>query len=284
MDVIKDFPIYVAKKIKHETVDDLIRQFKGLQANCYDLMINRVVIPRDKKLKEIEKDGNADWRFHEREVKFIVRTENGSSISVEFGLCKTIKSLKDYLYDVKKVSIDQRQMTFNGQELNDEMILNDCEIINDSVVCMNKKNGMSIDIDINNVIEKFDENTIVSDVIKFRKPSNAENYDLVIDGKIVPRNMTLQEANISQQSKLKFQERNITFRVRLCNGSRIRVDMPPSKSILNLKEHLNTVEKFPVCQQRISFNGKDLTDDLTLHDCGIKDDSDVYLLGRLYGG
>ena len=143
---------------------------------------------------------------------------------------------------------------------------------------------MDVDINYINVTMKMKDTTSISDLIKIWKEAEADNYDLVINGKVVPRDMTLRDANVSLNSKLDLQERKISFTVRLCNGSRIRVNLPPSKSILNLKEHLNAVEKVPVCQQRISFNGRDLSDVSTLRDCGIKNDSDVYLLGRLYGG
>lgn len=135
-----------------------------------------------------------------------------------------------------------------------------------------------------NVNLKMKDTTTISDVIKMWKETNPENYDLVANGKVVPRNMTLRDANISKNSKFELQERKISFTVRLCNGSRIRVNLSPSKTILNLKDHLHAVQKVPVCQQRISFNGRDLSDELTLRECGIKDDSDVYLFGRLYGG
>lgn len=145
---------------------------------------------------------------------------------------------------------------------------------------------MQIDVDMNyiDVTMKMKDTTSISDLIKMWKEEEAENYDLVVNGKVVPRNMTLRDANVSLNSKLNLQQRKISFNVCLCNGSRIRVNFPPSKTILNLKEHLNDVDKYPVYQHRISFNGSDLSDISTLRDCGIKNDSDVYLLGRLYGG
>lgn len=145
---------------------------------------------------------------------------------------------------------------------------------------------MSMNVDVNyiNVKLKLNDTTSISDLIKMWKEADADNYDLVVNGKVVPRNMTLREANVTVNSKLDLQERKISFTVRLCNGTRIRVNLAPSKTILNLKEHLNAVEKYPVCDQRISFNGRDLSDVSTLRDCEIKNDSDVILIGRLYGG
>ena len=128
--------IYVAKKLKNETVGDLIKQYKGTNADCYELINDGVAVPQNKKLKEVGIEGNAKLRFQERVVKFIVRLENGSSIPIEFGLSKTIKSLKDYLHDVKKVPVDQQRMTIDGQKLNDNLTLNDYKIDPDSVLCM----------------------------------------------------------------------------------------------------------------------------------------------------
>lgn len=129
--------IYVAKKHnKNETVRDLIKQCKGTNADCYDLIKDGVAVNQNMKLKEVGIEGNAKLRFQERLVKFIVRVDNGSSIPIEFGMSKTVKSLKDYLHDVKKVPVDQQRMTIDGQKMNDNLTLNDYKIANDSVLCM----------------------------------------------------------------------------------------------------------------------------------------------------
>lgn len=129
--------IYVANKIKkNETVAGFIKKYKGSEAECFDLLKDGALIPQDTKLRDVKYDENSQLRLRERQVKFIVRISNGSSIPVEFGLSKTIKSLKDYLHDVKKVPVDQQRMTLDGQNLDDESTLNDCEIGNDSVLEM----------------------------------------------------------------------------------------------------------------------------------------------------
>jgi len=129
--------IYVANKIKkNETVAGLIKKYKGFEAECFDLLKDGALIAQDTKLRDVKYDENSQLRLRERQVKFTVRLSNGSSIPVEFGLSKTIKSLKDYLHDVKKVPVDQQRMTLDGQNLDDESTLNDCEIGNDSVLFM----------------------------------------------------------------------------------------------------------------------------------------------------
>jgi len=115
----------------HTTVNNFIKKYKGSQADCFDLIINDQIVPEHIKMRDA-----MQLKLRERQVKFIVRLSNGSSIPVEFGLSKTIKSLKDYLHDVKKVPVDQQRMTLDRKDLNDELTLNDCKIGNDSVLEM----------------------------------------------------------------------------------------------------------------------------------------------------
>ena len=128
----------------------------------------------------------------------------------------------------------------------------------------------------------------VDDLINKFKGSQSENYDLVDDGNIVRRDLSLRDAGVSMDSKLKFKERTpepqIKFKVRQGSGSRINVDIPPTKTVQNLEDYLRDVEKVREGKQSFSFNGKGLSDNSTLGSCGIKNGSEVYMTGTMFGG
>ncbi|XP_070502331.1 polyubiquitin-B-like [Chironomus tepperi] len=254
-----------AKFDKNASVADFIKQYKGSQADCFDLIVNNKVIP-----KHFEMRTAIEMNFRERQVEFYVYLEDESTIAVKFGLSKTIKSVKDYLHDVKKVDVDQHRMTLNGKSLNDEATLNDCKVVNGSVL----------------VLEPIQDGTdmTVYDLIKIWKNSDADYYDLVADGKVVGRHKTLLRANIYRKSKLELQERMISFKVNLINYPPIRINFLPSKTILELKEHLSTVEFIPVSDQVLVLDTLVLDDDLSLQDYEIKNESEILLIIRLHGG
>jgi len=142
---------------------------------------------------------------------------------------------------------------------------------------VNNKSVMPTESNYINVNLQMKDTDTVFDLINIWKVSNAENYDLVVNGKVVPRNMTLRDANVSKNSKLELQERKISFTITIFNGSRIRVSFLPSKTILDLKKYISTVEDIPVDQQRFVFGFIIMEDHLTLYHYGVKDDSTVKL-------
>ena len=122
---------YDAKYDGNTTVSDFIKKYKESQADCFDLVINDQVVPKYIKMQETIK-----IKFQERQVNFTVRHNNGLTANIEFGLSKTIKSLKDHLCSIKMVSNSQHQMTLNEKYLDDDATLNECKIVNGSVLCV----------------------------------------------------------------------------------------------------------------------------------------------------
>ena len=125
---------------------------------------------------------------------------------------------------------------------------------------------------------------IVSDLIQIWKSSFADYYDLVAGGIVIPRHLTLRQANISGKLNLKLKERKLSFIVRTLTAKIIMVELLPSKTILQLKELIESKEGIKPDHQRLVFDKKQLFDEHTLKQVGIKNDSMVHLVLRLRGG
>ena len=60
--------------------------------------------------------------------------------------------------------------------------------------------------------------------------------------------------------------------------------MPLSTTVQELKEKLKEKTGFSVREQRLTCNGKNMSDDKMLEYYGIEQDSTIYQLARLLGG
>ena len=83
----------------------------------------------------------------------------------------------------------------------------------------------------------------VSDLITFWKGTNADYFNLVADGKIIPRYKKLREAGISVTSKVELIERKISFTVTLQNQCPFTVVLSPSNTLLDVKQYIEATPR-----------------------------------------
>ena len=118
----------------------------------------------------------------------------------------------------------------------------------------------------------------VSDLITFWKGTNADYFNLVADGKIIPRYKKLREAGISVTSKVELIERKISFTVTLQNQCPFTVVLSPSNTLLDVKQYIEATQGIPVKQQSLVFSGRyRFSDRSTLIESKIKNNSKVEL-------
>lgn len=73
------------------------------------------------------------------------------------------------------------------------------------------------------------------------------------------------------------------FYVKTLTGKSINISYDRNMSILNIKQHINSIENIPVEQQRLIFSGKQLEDSNTLGFYNIPSGSTIHLVLRLRG-
>lgn len=67
-------------------------------------------------------------------------------------------------------------------------------------------------------------------------------------------------------------------------GRILQIKVRPNDTVLDIKKEIYRQDELPFEQQRIVFNGKHITDDQTVNDCGISQGSCLHLILRLRGG
>ncbi|XP_070501425.1 uncharacterized protein [Chironomus tepperi] len=152
--------------------------------------------------------------------------------------------------------------------LRDEM---DLMIINDN----DEKNSVT-----------FEKTMTVSDVISrsIGDDFNADDYDLKIDGRILPRTITLRDAGITSGTKLRLVEREMQIFIRRVDGRTSTIQIRSSNTILAIKEQFFYTDQVPVHQQRLLFQSNELENTRTIVSYNIRNGSTLEMVYRLRGG
>lgn len=72
--------------------------------------------------------------------------------------------------------------------------------------------------------------------------------------------------------------------VKNLSGKTITMEVDPESTVLQLKGKISEKEGIGVADQRLIFEGKQLSDESTLNSVNIGEDSTVHLVLRLQGG
>jgi parkin len=66
--------------------------------------------------------------------------------------------------------------------------------------------------------------------------------------------------------------------VKSLKGNTIALEVAPHETVADLKDKINANFGVMPTRQRLVFSGKNISDTLTLGDCGIQDDSAVWMV------
>jgi 5S rRNA maturation endonuclease (ribonuclease M5) len=113
---------------------------------------------------------------------------------------------------------------------------------------------------------------------------NSDYFDLSLDGKPLPRTITLRDAAIPHGSRLRLVEREFQIFIRRVDGRTTTMDVRSSNTIQQLKERFDFTDHVPVHQQRLLFQDAELENSRTLQSYNIRSQSTLQSVYRLRGG
>lgn len=153
--------------------------------------------------------------------------------------------------------------------------------------------ALSDDIDlmiVNDNDEKnsvtFDKTMTVTDVISrsIGDDFNADDYDLKVDGRVLPRTITLRDAGITGGTKVRLVEREMQIFIRRVDGRTSTIQIRSSQTIQAIKEQFFYTDQVPVHQQRLLFQSNELANTRTVVSYNIRNGSTLEMVYRLRGG
>jgi hypothetical protein len=124
----------------------------------------------------------------------------------------------------------------------------------------------------------------VNEVITRIFGQDNEEFDLLNNGRPLPRHITLRDAGIPFGRNLNTREREIQIFVRLVDGRNITINARRSQTVLYLKERVRDQIQVPLHQQRLQYQSKPLEDQRTLKSYSIRNGASVESTYRLRGG
>jgi ubiquitin C len=154
-------------------------------------------------------------------------------------------------------------------------------------------------------INTFDSNIVIQanydDSIKVikNKLHLIEPFELCYSGKILNNKLTINDYNITDNSRLQLlislngggeNEASASASgtkqifIKTLQGKTLTLDVNDNDTIASIKDKIAEKEGIPQEQQRLVFNGKQLEDKNTIAEYGIENDASIHLVLRLRGG
>ena len=195
-------------------------------------------------------------------MQIYIRHWNGDKFELDVNPKNTIDSIKGLIEDRKGIPRRHQRLAFGGKPLEDDSkSLKDCNIKHKSildlepmVVKVNCPDGKQIQLTV-------DPNDTIDDVknqIQKKEKISKEEQRLTFGGKKLGDGTTLDENRIKHGSVLDLGGMQIF--VREPDGKKYTLSVQPTENIDDVKSKLQSQEGIPKDQQRLSFEGKPLSD------------------------
>jgi len=232
----------------------------------------------EKEIEEEEKNANRPQRPEPLQIQ--VKLPDGERIDMKIAPDDTVPDIKEILEDDHDFPLDKQELFLKGKALADMYSdLTDCGIKTGSILELNpppieifvksqdgKKMAMNVmpHITIDKLKQQIqDEHGIQADQLKLEfngKSLNDLSASLTVDCGVRPGN----EIDLKPQ--------DITVHIQLYTGQKLPITLPPTTSIGDLKQQVQTEHDIAADEQELVFDGKPLDNDsagLTV-DCGIQ--------------
>lgn len=180
-----------------------------------------------------------------------------------------------------------------GNYISDDNVTITDDNENENLTDYDLESALSDDIDLMIVNDNDEKNSMtfgktmtVTDVISrsIGKDFNTDDYDLKVDGRILPRTITLRDAGITRGTKVRLVEREMQIFIRRVDGRTSTIQIRSSNTIQTIKEQFFYTDQVPVHQQRLLYQSNELENTRTVMSYNIRNGSTLEMVYRLRGG
>lgn len=180
-----------------------------------------------------------------------------------------------------------------GNYISDDNVTITDDNENENLTDYDLESALSDDIDLMIVNDNDEKNSMtfgktmtVTDVISrsIGEDFNTDDYDLEVDGRILPRTITLRDAGITRGTKVRLVEREMQIFIRRVDGRTSTIQIRSSNTIQTIKEQFFYTDQVPVHQQRLLYQSNELENTRTVMSYNIRNGSTLEMVYRLRGG
>ncbi len=112
---------------------------------------------------------------------------------------------------------------------------------------------------------------------------NMEDQRLTFNGRVLDDGEILSEAGIQENTNVWVKDiSDLWFHINVTNNdleATYRPEVYPTQTVLTLKNNIDGWFGIPVNEQRVTFNGRQLDNEEILSECGIQENSTIYVSG-----
>jgi hypothetical protein len=201
----------------------------------------------------------------------------------------TVLTLKKYILAGLEINIEDQRLTFNGRVLDDGEILSECGIQQNSNVWIKDItdlwfhiNVTTVDLEATYRPEVHPTQTVLTlkNNIDGRFGIPVDEQRITLNGRVLRNEEILSECGIEENSTVYVISTSDLFTITVTTLDSEETYTPRVHSldtVLTLKNNINGWFGIPVDEQRITFNDIELDDEEILSECGIQENSTVYV-------
>ena len=270
-----------------KTIKTKIQECQGIPSDHQQLTFAGGLLENGRNLTDYNIQNNSTLRLYRQlqgNISISVKTLSGKTITLEVEPSNVIEELKAAILDKEGIPLDKQRLVFAGKPLQNEWTLSKCNIQKGSTLhlvqrisvvikTLRGKTVTILTVDTSDTIES----------IKCRLHNKiglpAEEQCLLINGEELVNKQKLSYYNIENGSTLQLiiPPQQGSFWVFVTSGTEtIAVQVKDSDTVEVVKT------KFPLHQQRLLFNNRDLEDGQTLSNYGVQNED--FLVMQITGG